>query len=147
MAMAAERPRRGARGARPPIAEINVTPLVDVMLVLLVVFMITAPLLTSGVSVNLPEAKSEPLPGTDTPITVTVDGSGRVFLLDREVELGSLGATLDAVTRARPDQRIFVRGDTGVHYGRVMEVIGEVTAAGYTRIALVTQPADRGAGR
>lgn len=144
MAMATGGTRERGRKARVPIAEINVTPLVDVMLVLLVVFMITAPLLTSGVNVNLPEAKSDPLPGTDVPITVTVDGAGRVFLLDREVEVGSLGATLDAVTQSRPDQRIFVRGDTGVHYGRVMEVIGEVTAAGYTRIALVTRPAREG---
>ncbi len=122
------------------MAEINVTPLVDVMLVLLVVFMITAPLLTTGVSVNLPEADAEPIPGNDEPIVVTVQADGQVLLLDTPIEAGTLAAKLDAILAARPDQRIFVRADRAVNYGRVMEVIGRISAAGQRRVALVTVP-------
>lgn len=133
---------RAGRGTRAPMSEINVTPLVDVMLVLLVVFMITAPLLTTGVSVNLPEADAEPIPGNDEPIVVTVQADGQVLLLDTPVEVGTLAAKLDAIQGARPDQRVFVRGDRDVDYGRIMEVIGLISASGQHRVALVTVPPD-----
>ena len=135
---------RAGRGTRAPMSEINVTPLVDVMLVLLVVFMITAPLLTTGVSVNLPEADAEPIPGNDEPIVVTVQADGQVLLLDTPVEVATLAAKLDAIEGARPDQRVFVRGDRDVDYGRVMEVIGLISASGQHRVALVTVPPDSG---
>ena len=133
---------RTGRGTRAPMSEINVTPLVDVMLVLLVVFMITAPLLTTGVSVNLPEADAEPIPGNDEPIVVTVQVDGQVLLLDTPVEVGTLAVKLDAIQGARPDQRVFVRGDRDVDYGRIMEVIGLISASGQHRVALVTVPPD-----
>ena len=133
---------RVGRGTRAPMSEINVTPLVDVMLVLLVVFMITAPLLTTGVSVNLPEADAEPIPGNDEPIVVTIQADGQVLLLDTPVEVGTLAAKLDAIQGARPDQRVFVRGDRDVDYGRIMEVIGLISASGQHRVALVTVPPD-----
>ena len=131
---------RPGRGTRAPMSEINVTPLVDVMLVLLVVFMITAPLLTTGVSVNPPEADAEPIPGNDEPIVVTVQADGRVLLLDTPVEIGTLAAKLAAIQEARSGQRVFVRGDRDVDYGRIMEVIGLISASGQHRVALVTIP-------
>jgi biopolymer transport protein TolR len=134
-----EAPRRGARRRRRPMAEINVTPFVDVMLVLLIVFMVTAPLLTVGVTVDLPETASSPLPGQDEPLTVSVSRDGAVFLQDSEIDLPDLGPRLLAITERRPDTRIFVRGDKVIDYGRVMEVVGAIHSAGFTRVALVTE--------
>jgi biopolymer transport protein TolR len=131
--------RRGARRRRRPMAEINVTPFVDVMLVLLIVFMVTAPLLTVGVTVDLPETASSPLPGQDEPLTVSVARDGAVFLQDSAIDLPDLGPRLLAITERRPDARIFVRGDRVIDYGRVMEVVGAIHAAGFTRVALVTE--------
>ena len=125
------------------MGEINVTPFVDVMLVLLIVFMVTAPLLTVGVTVDLPEARSSPLPGQDEPLTVTVARDGAVYLQESAIELGDLGPRLRAITERRPDARIFVRGDRVIDYGRVMEVVGAIHDAGFTRVALVTELADR----
>ena len=131
--------RRGARRRRRPMAEINVTPFVDVMLVLLIVFMVTAPLLTVGVTVDLPETTSSPLPGQDEPLTVSVARDGAVFLQDSAIDLPDLGPRLLAITERRPDARIFVRGDRVIDYGRVMEVVGAIHGAGFTRVALVTE--------
>jgi biopolymer transport protein TolR len=131
--------RRGARRRRRPMAEINVTPFVDVMLVLLIVFMVTAPLLTVGVTVDLPETASSPLPGQDEPLTVSVARDGAVFLQDSAIDLPDLGPRLLAITERRPDARIFVRGDRVIDYGRVMEVVGAIHGAGFTRVALVTE--------
>jgi biopolymer transport protein TolR len=130
---------RGARRRRRPMAEINVTPFVDVMLVLLIVFMVTAPLLTVGVTVDLPETASSPLPGQDEPLTVSVSRDGAVFLQDSEIDLPDLGPRLLAITERRPDTRIFVRGDKVIDYGRVMEVVGAIHSAGFTKVALVTE--------
>jgi biopolymer transport protein TolR len=127
------------RRRRPRMSEINVTPFVDVMLVLLIVFMVTAPLLTVGVSVDLPEARSSPLPGQDEPLTVSVTREGTVFLQESEIALPDLGPRLLAITERRPDARIFVRGDRVIDYGRVMEVVGAIHAAGFNRVALVTE--------
>jgi biopolymer transport protein TolR len=136
---ATEQPaRRGARRHRP-MAEINVTPFVDVMLVLLIVFMVTAPLLTVGVTVDLPETASSPLPGQDEPLTVSVARDGTVFLQDSAIDLPDLGPRLLAITERRPDARIFVRGDKVIDYGRVMAVVGAIHSAGFTKVALVTE--------
>jgi biopolymer transport protein TolR len=135
---------RGAEGGgKPrryrPMAEINVTPFVDVMLVLLVVFMVTAPLLTVGVEVDLPETSASNLPGEDEPLTVTIDRNGVLYLQELEVEIGELVSKLRAIAVERPDLRIFVRGDKAIDYGRVMEVMGTINAAGFTKVGLVTE--------
>ncbi len=122
-----------------PMNEINVTPFVDVMLVLLVVFMITAPLLSVGVPVDLPEATANTLKGKDEPLTITVDKEGQIYLLEHPVTLDQLGPRLTAIAGNRDDLRIYVRGDKVVNYGAVMEVIGAINAAGYRRVALVAE--------
>jgi biopolymer transport protein TolR len=133
---------RGGRNKRfRPMADINVTPMVDVMLVLLVIFMVTAPLMTSGVPVDLPKTQAGQIKGDDTPLTISVDKQGRIFLQDTEVQLDELSPRLKAVTNAKPDTRIFVKGDNGINYGRVMEVMGQLGAAGFPHVALLTQPA------
>ena len=133
-----ERTKSTARSHRP-MAEINVTPFVDVMLVLLVVFMVTAPLLTVGVSVELPESAAAPIPGQDEPLAVSIDAGGRVFIQDSEVSLETLIPRLQAITQNNPDARIFVRGDKSIDYGRVMEVMGTLNGAGFNRVALITE--------
>ena len=132
------RSRSTGRGHRP-MAEINVTPFVDVMLVLLVVFMVTAPLLSVGVSVELPESAAAPIPGQDEPLAVSIDASGRVFIQDSEVSLETLIPRLQAITQNNPAARIFVRGDKSIDYGRVMEVMGTLNGAGFNRVALITE--------
>lgn len=123
----------------PPMSEINVTPMVDVMLVLLIVFMVTAPLLTVGVQIDLPKTKAKILQGQDEPLAITIDAQGQVYLQDTEIDLEGLVPRLRAITANNPDVRIFVRGDASVNYGRIMEVMGTVNAAGYKKVALVTQ--------
>ncbi len=125
-----------------PIAEINVTPMVDVMLVLLVIFMVTAPLLVTGVQVDLPKTAASGLKGDDRPLTVTVDAQGQVFLHEMPVRVEELGPRLIAIVGQKPDTRIFVRGDKRLQYGRVMEVMGAVTAAGFSKVALVAEMPD-----
>ena len=129
---------KGRRRRHTQMSEINVTPFVDVMLVLLIVFMVTAPLLTVGVPLELPNSKSSTVQGNDEPLVISVDGQGRLFLEDIEVELENLAPKLQAVTGAKQDQRIFVRGDTNVNYGRVLEVMGEIHNAGFKRVAMVS---------
>ena len=131
---------RSARRRRPPMSQINVTPFVDVMLVLLVIFMITAPLLTVGVEVDLPETDSPPLSGDDEPLSITITGDGTTYLQETEVALTDLIPKLRAITERRPDVRIFIRGDREIEYGRVMEVMGVLNAAGFNNVALVTEP-------
>ncbi len=126
-------------GSYRPMSEINVTPLVDVMLVLLVVFMITAPLLTVGVPVDLPKADSPVIAGQDEPLVVTVDATGKLYLQETVVALDKLVARLAAVTESRKETRIFVRGDRTIAYGKVMEVMGLINLAGYSRVALITE--------
>jgi biopolymer transport protein TolR len=121
------------------MSDINVTPMVDVMLVLLVIFMITAPLLTVGVPIDLPRTEAAIIPGQDEPLTVTVDAEGRVYLQETEIDLGALAPRLVAIAGNNPDVRIFVRGDRAINYGRVMEVMGSVNGAGFKRVALVTE--------
>ncbi|MDE0335066.1 MAG: protein TolR [Defluviicoccus sp.] len=121
------------------MSEINVTPFVDVMLVLLVVFMITAPLLTVGVPVDLPKTAASRMVGQDEPLVITVRSDGKVYIQDTEIELPRLIPRLEAITENKKDTRIFVRGDKAVAYGVVMRVMGSVNLAGFERVALITQ--------
>ncbi len=133
------------RGRYKPLAEINVTPLVDVMLVLLIVFMVTAPLMTSGVNVDLPKASAAPLNQDATPITVSLNSAGKIFIGDDEVQLPDLVAKLQANAKNDPTRRIFVRGDKDLSYGRIMEVMGTVTQGGFTKVALLAEQPGGGA--
>ncbi len=131
--------RRDRRRVHRPMSEINVTPMVDVMLVLLVIFMVTAPLLTVGVQVDLPKTKASVISGQDQPLTITVDGEGRIYLQETELDLEALAPRLIAITSNNPDVRIFLRCDRTIQYGRVMEVMSTVNGAGFTKVALVTE--------
>ncbi|MCY3671791.1 MAG: protein TolR [Alphaproteobacteria bacterium] len=131
-------PGRSGRRYRP-MSDINVTPLVDVMLVLLVVFMITAPLLTVGVPVDLPETEAAQLTDRDEPLVVSVDAEGKVYIQETEVGLDGLAAKLRAVMGARQDTFVYVRGDRAIDYGRVMEVMGALAAAGFDKVSLMAE--------
>ncbi len=131
--------RKGRRNPYRPMSEINVTPMVDVMLVLLVIFMVTAPLLTVGVQVDLPKTHAASISGKDEPLVITVNAQGRLFLQETEIEQRNLMPRLRAITNNRRDNRIFVRGDRAIAYGRVMEVMGLVNAAGFSRVALIAE--------
>jgi biopolymer transport protein TolR len=132
----------GRRGRRArSMSEINVTPFVDVMLVLLIVFMVTAPLLTAGVPVDLPKTHAQTLGQDREPLSVTVRRDGRIYLQNTPVAEDDLVPRLTAIARNGYDQRIFVRGDRSVDYGRVMEVMAMISAAGFTHIGLVTDVA------
>jgi biopolymer transport protein TolR len=126
---------------RPVMSEINVTPFVDVMLVLLIIFMISAPLLTVGVPLDLPQSQAKSLDQDREPLTVSVNLKGQVFLQNSEITVEELVAKLNAVTQARDglNERIYVRGDQKVDYGTVMRVMGRLSQAGYRRVALVTE--------
>ena len=132
----------GRRGRRrkvfAPMSEINVTPFVDVMLVLLIIFMVAAPLLTVGVPIELPETRAKPLQGDNEPLTVSVKQDGRLFLQNSEVGLDTLTPKLVAIAKNGYEERIFVRADKAVGYGDVMRVMGELNRAGFRRIGLVT---------
>ena len=131
--------RSATRGRYRPLSEINVTPLVDVMLVLLIIFMVTAPLMTSGVSVDLPKTDAKPLNTDSQPLTVTVDAAGKIFLQDQQIELADLVAKLQAIAQNNPERRIFVRGDKDLAYGRIMQVMGTITQGGFTKVALLAE--------
>uniref|UniRef100_UPI001356A4B6 protein TolR n=1 Tax=Roseomonas sp. 18066 TaxID=2681412 RepID=UPI001356A4B6 len=131
------------RGRYRAMAEINVTPLVDVMLVLLIIFMVAAPMMTSGVPIDLPKAQASALNQETEPLTISVNAEGRIFLQETEVPIEGLVAQLQAIMREQrpgaPERRIFVRGDRGINYGRVMELMGTVSAAGFTKVALLAE--------
>lgn len=127
-----------------PLSEINVTPFVDVMLVLLIVFMVTAPLLTVGVPVDLPKTEARLLTEPIEPLVMSVDVEGRIFVQDTAVEIENLVPRLRAITENKPDTRIYLRGDQAINYGRIMQVMGTVNNAGFTRVALIAElPPDR----
>ena len=130
---------RGKAGRYKPLAEINVTPLVDVMLVLLIVFMVAAPLMTSGVTIDLPKASAAPLSQDSEPLTISVNAEGKIYLQETEVQLSDLAPKLAAMSDNKLDRRIFVRGDKGVAYGRIMEVMGAITQGGFTKVALLAE--------
>jgi biopolymer transport protein TolR len=122
------------------ISQINVTPLVDVMLVLLIIFMVTAPILQQGVSVELPKVAAGPLAGQEEQLVVNVGKAGQVYLNDTAMTPDELTAKLRAIASARPDRQLYVRADQGVPYGQVMRVMGAVRDAGLVRVGLVTEP-------
>ena len=133
--------KAGRRGRRALNAEINVTPFVNVMLVLLIVFMITAPLLVRGEDVNLPKTRSGPIQTdpNDAPLAITVKANGDVFIQQTQVDIDSLGPQVQAIIGEGYDKPIYVRGDEATPYGDVLNVMAEIKAAGYTRVALVTE--------
>ncbi|MBS0525531.1 MAG: ExbD/TolR family protein [Proteobacteria bacterium] len=148
--MAAIIPASGGGGARfrrrryAPIADINVTPMVDVMLVLLVIFMITAPLLQVGVPVDLPKTSAQQVGGKDEPLIVSVNSKDEVFLGETKYELPDLATKLKAVYGEKPDQRVFIRGDKAINYGRMMEVMGVVIDSGFRQLGLLGEQAEGG---
>ncbi len=135
--------RKRRRGGYQPMSEINVTPMVDVMLVLLIIFMVTAPLLTVGVPIELPKTEAKQLEGEKEPLTISVKRDGEIFLQDSSIKLEEIVPKLIAITKRGYDERIYVRGDRRTSYGTVMKVMGTLSAAGFRRIALVTELDDR----
>ncbi len=133
----------GGGGSDGPVANINVTPLVDVMLVLLVIFMVTAPMLQQGVDVNLPKATTAPMQGSSEQLVLSVDKGGQIFLgKENQLELDNLAEKMKAVMAARPpeEQKVYIKADTDLDYGRVMEVMSSLHKAGITQIGLVSAP-------
>jgi biopolymer transport protein TolR len=133
------RRRRGARKHRP-MSEINMTPFIDVMLVLLIIFMVAAPLLTVGVPLDLPQTKAAALNIDKQPLTISVKADGKIYLMETPITIEEMAPKLTAIAKGGPDERIYVRGDKAISYGRVAEVMAAVTAAGYRKVALVTEP-------
>jgi biopolymer transport protein TolR len=130
-------PRYGA------MADINMTPFIDVMLVLLIIFMVAAPLLATGVAVDLPQTKAGPLSIDQKPVSIAINDQGQLFLMDTQIEKDDLIAKLQAVAKDGFDQRIYLRAAKSIPYGQVAEIMASVTAAGYKKVALVTEPEKR----
>ena len=131
---------RRRRRRYQPLAEINVTPMVDVMLVLLIIFMVAAPLMNTAVNVDLPRAAASPVNQDSEPLNVSVDGKGQVFLQDQPIPLAELAAKLTAIAKEQKDRRIFVRGDRANSYGAMMEVMGVIIQGGFSKVSLLTDP-------
>ncbi len=130
---------RGRRKQRADsFSEINITPMVDVMLVLLIIFMVAAPMMTSGVTVDLPKTTAAPVSGQDEPLAVSVTSDGKIYIQKTQVTLNKLQEKLKAITGQKRDTRIFVRGDKNIDYGKMMQVVGEINAAGFSKVALIT---------
>ena len=123
-----------------PFSEINVTPFVDVMLVLLIIFMVTAPLLTVGVQVDLPESNADSLQADNEPLELTISRDGSIFIQETEINIKELIPKLIAITDNRLDTKIYVRGDEIINYGKVMRVLGELSGSGFSKVALITKP-------
>ncbi len=133
--------RRGRRRARSgPMSEMNMTPFIDVMLVLLIIFMVAAPMMTVGVPVDLPETRAKAMEGQTQPITVSLDGQGRIYIQDAEFKLDDLVPKLQAIAKNGIDERILVRGDKATDYGSILKVMGRLNDAGYKKIGLVSLP-------
>jgi biopolymer transport protein TolR len=130
------RRRRGRRAA--PIAEINITPFVDVMLVLLIIFMVAAPLLTVGVPIDLPETAAKPLEGDKEPITISVNSTGQIYIQNSEIPIEEIVPKLTAIAANGYEERIYVRGDKDADYGTMMKLMARINAAGFKRLGLVT---------
>jgi biopolymer transport protein TolR len=129
---------RRRRRALKPMSEINVTPMVDVMLVLLIIFMITAPLLAVGVPIDLPQSKAPPIQSTEEPLTITINSKGKIFLQETEIKYDELVPRLQAISENGYDKRVYIRGDKNVDYGTVMKVMGALKGAGFNKLNLVT---------
>ncbi|MFT0892025.1 ExbD/TolR family protein [Pseudochelatococcus sp. G4_1912] len=134
--------RRGRRGAKAPavMSEINMTPFIDVMLVLLIIFMVAAPMMVVGVPLDLPQTAAKPLNMEQKPLTVSVTEAGSVFVMDTELTDGEIVEKLRAVAPAGEEERIYVRGSKAVNYGRVAEIMAIITSAGFKKVALITEP-------
>jgi biopolymer transport protein TolR len=133
----------GRRRSYRALSEINVTPLVDVMLVLLIVFMVTAPLLTTGIHVDLPKTKAGPLSQSDDkPLEISIDGKGQIYLQETPLDLDALVPRLDAISQENHDVKIYIRGDQSNSWGTMMQILGAVGGAGYTKVGLVSNPLD-----
>ena len=130
----------GRRGRYQPLSEINVTPFVDVMLVLLIIFMVAAPLMNTAVNVDLPKTSASPVNQDSEPLNVSVDAKGQVFLQDQPIPLSELAGKLTAIAKEQKDRRIFVRGDKANSYGTMMEVMGVIIQGGFTKVSLLTDP-------
>ena len=128
------------RSSKKPMSEINVTPFVDVMLVLLIIFMVTAPLLTVGVQVDLPESAADSLPDDQEPLTLSINSKGEIFIQEHQVEYDKVVAKILAIAKNRTDTRIYVRGDKTINYGRVLEIMGMLSGSGFTKVALISEP-------
>ena len=126
--------------SRKPMSEINVTPFVDVMLVLLIIFMVTAPLLTVGVQVDLPESAADSLPDDQEPLTLSINSKGEIYIQEHQVTYQKMIPKLLAIAKNRTDTRIYVRGDKNINYGRVLEVMGTLSGAGFSKVALISEP-------
>ena len=131
---------KSKRSSREPMSEINVTPFVDVMLVLLIIFMVTAPLLTVGVPVDLPESVADSLPDDQEPLTVTINSKGEIFIQEHQVEYDNMVPKILAIAKNRTDTRIYFRGDKTINYGRVLEIMGMLSGSGFTKVALISEP-------
>jgi biopolymer transport protein TolR len=132
---------RGRNRSSGQFSDINVTPFVDVMLVLLIIFMVTAPMLTAGVQVDLPDADAPAVEGKDEPLSVSIKKDGKIFIQETEIPKADLIAKLTAIAGAKMETRIFVRGDSNVSYGEIMGVVGSIAGAGFTKVALITENA------
>ncbi len=132
------RSRRGGGRRFTPMSEINVTPFVDVMLVLLVIFMVAAPLLTVGVPIDLPDTEARPLQNSDEPLAVSIAADARIYIQDTEIELETLVPKLNEITRNNRDVRIVLRADKAIDYGRVLTVLAKLNGAGFKRVALIS---------
>ena len=128
------------RSSKEPMSEINVTPFVDVMLVLLIIFMVTAPLLTVGVQVDLPESAADSLSEDQEPLTLTINSKGEVFIQEHQVAFDKIIPKILAIANNRTDTRIYVRGDKTINYGRVLEVMGMLSGGGFSKVALISEP-------
>ena len=128
------------RSRKEPMSEINVTPFVDVMLVLLIIFMVTAPLLTVGVQVDLPESAADSLPDDQEPLTISINSKGEIYIQEIKVGYEKIIPKLLAIAKNRTDTRIYVRGDKSINYGRVLEIMGMLSGSGFTKVALISEP-------
>lgn len=136
--------KRGRSNQRAAsFSEINITPMVDVMLVLLIIFMVAAPMMTTGVTVDLPQTAASPVAGQDEPLSVSITEDGKVYIQKTPISINELQKKLLAITGQKKDTRIFVRGDKNVDYGKIMQVVGEINAAGFSKVALITDAADK----
>ncbi len=132
-------PKKSTRTRRIPLSEINVTPFVDVMLVLLIIFMVTAPLMTVGVPVDLPKTRAGALSEKSEPLVISINAEGKIFLQDSEIDLATLAPKLKVILESKPDTRIFIRGDANISYGRIVEVMGTLNTAGIEKVALMAR--------
>ena len=132
--------QKSERRSRNVMSEINVTPFVDVMLVLLIIFMVTAPLLTVGVQVDLPESAADSLPDDQEPLTISINSKGEIYIQEHQVTYQKMIPKLLAIAKNRTDTRIYVRGDKNINYGRVLEIMGQLSGAGFSKVALISEP-------